>query len=328
MVMKTKSKAISVLLTLVMAGTIQGQVAFNIGSSTWGGSGTFLGSASGGQTGGGGTVAYYGAAQVGDTYSFAFQNTSTSNPATTGFDLSGTDLAAGTILNLTFTGFIAAPRYVAYTGGALTSYTYNSGTLAMTVTTVDPVASASDTAGGTLGSVFGMMIVTGGAQDFGGTVFQTNMFFQDITNLQGYTGTSFAAGLNAAGQNGVEATFNAYLPLTYMTSIGINSPEECQAKLQHDAIGGTTLSITREIFADTDTFGGNSALYSYGGVSTKDFDGSGDDGYVLATYANSSWSNADIGIQAVPEPSTYVVIMGSIALGLALWRRRNSDMVH
>ncbi len=321
--MKTKSTAIIVLLMLVMAGVIHAQVAFDYGSSSWGGSGAFSGSASAGATVSG-SQAYYGAIQADtDTYVFGFSNTAT--PSTTAsYNLSSTVLTSGTALTLTFTGFSAAPLYVGYTGGALTGYTYNSGTMTISATTTNPVASASDTDGTTLGSSFGMMIVTGGTHDFQGTVFRTDMFYQDLTPLEDYTGTSFIAGLNASGIDGQTGTFNAYLPITFLNSVGIYSPQECEARLQHENVSGTPISITREVYAGTgaDPFGGG-PLYTWMGVdSTLDFDGSGADNYILATYTNDSWSQADIGVIAVPEPSTYAMIIGSFAFGLAIWRRR------
>lgn len=52
------------------------------------------------------------------------------------------------------------------TSGALTAYSYNATTdkLTLTTSTVDPVASASDT-GNALGSAFGLILDYGGSKD-------------------------------------------------------------------------------------------------------------------------------------------------------------------
>lgn len=304
------------------------QITFSLGSSSWDTGGTFTG------TSGGGTLltsgmtpsgAYFGNNQVdANTYVFGLVNTATPTGATAEYDLSATSVTAGTTMNLTFTGLSAVPDYIAYTGGALTAYSYSSGTLSLSVSTVNPVASASDPTGATLGSSFGLMIVTGTSHNFSGTVFRTDMFWEDVNPLANYSGTNFVAGLNAAGQNGTMASFYAYLPSNFLNANGISAPADAEARLQKSGAASVLLgSLGIDVFANANPgFPNEGTVWNYGGASGFDFDGTaGNDDYVLATYANSSWSDGNIGITAVPEPSTYAALLGCLALLAASWRR-------
>lgn len=318
---------------LVAAVFLQAQV-FVPGSSTWDSGRTFVGTGAGGQTltAGPEVGAFYGASQPdANTYVFGFVNTNSGTGSggifqTSDYNLASTVLTAGTALDLVFTGLSAAPRYIAYTGGALSGYNFNAGTgtLTLSASTQNPVASASDPTGATLASAFGLMLVTGGAHDFGSSVFRSDMFWDDITPLAGYTGTNFVAGLNAAGQDGATATFYAYLPMAFLGAQGISSPADCEARLQKDGVGSAVISgITREVFTPSNPgFANEGSIWSYGGASAFDFDGTvGADNYVLASYSNSSWSNGDIGIAAVPEPATSALALGILVLLGALHRR-------
>jgi hypothetical protein len=302
-------------------------IQLDITGSSWGTASSF-GSGDGGTTGqtvGGGTQTYFGLNTVVGATVFGF--TKTTSPSTfNDYNLTGTDLGtAGTTLNLKFTGVTAAPKYVAYSGGALTGYVYNSvaQTLTISASTVNPTGSSSNNLPAS-GSVFGLVIGTGGAVDYQGTVFGTNMYWNDLATMSAYAGISPLTGLNANGIAGSTATFYAYLPLSYLSSIGINSPAAAQAIVQKADGSNLTLALSTTIYAPSDPgFAGGG--YSYGGVSLFDFNGgvSGSevDNYALAQYANGSWSPANIGLNAIPEPATYAVLFGSLAL-LAAWRRR------
>lgn len=320
-------RLLSVALALgASAGGMFGQITFSTGSSSWGSGGLFNSGAVL-TSGSAPTGAYYGGAQAdANTYVFGFTSVAGAPTQTSHYDLSGTALTAGTALTLTFTGLSAAPGFVAYTGGALQSYSYSGGTLTMTVSTINPVASASDTSGAALESAFGLMIRTGLSENYSGTVFRTNMYWNDITVLQNYSGTSFIAGLNANGQNGASATFSAYLPTSFLNANGIFSPADCEAYLQKNSVAGVQLGgITREIYAGANPgFPNEGTVWTYGGASAFDFNGGGNDNFVLASYSNSSWSNGDIGIVAVPEPSAYAALFGACALLAALRRRRTA----
>lgn len=230
-------------------------------------------------------------------------------------------------MSLQFTGVTSRPSYIAYTGGALTGYAYNSGTgtLSLTASSVDPAASASDPAGSTLGSAFGLIIETDTtSSDYQGTVFRTDGFWADLAGLNtGYAGTEPLAGVNFDGEAGQNVNFDAHLTVDYLSAIGINSPSQCMAYLQK---AGTSedqaLAVTRELFGyggiDPSLTGGG---YSFGGDSTFDFDGDGStDNYLIANYSNSSWSEGNVGV--VPEPASAGLVSGFLTLTFLLTRRR------
>lgn len=327
--MKTTRAWSAVALGCLLAtGSVCAQT-FSLGSSSWGSGGTFQGSASGGSlltSGLSASGAYFGTSQPdANTYVFGLVNTSSPTGAIAEYNLASTSLTAGTSLSLTFTGLSSLPDYLAYTGGALTAYSYSSGTLTLTLSTVNPVASASDTTGATLGSVFGLMIVNGSSRDFSGTVFRTDMFWDDLNPLANYAGTTFVAGLNAAGQNGVTATFNAYLPMAFLSANGITSPAAAEARLQKSGQSGVLLSsLDLDIYASANPgFAGEGTVWSYAGTSAFNLDGTaGNDDYVLATYGNASWSDGNIGITAVPEPAAWAALLGTVALLWTARRRR------
>lgn len=298
-------------------------IAFDYTNSRWDGTGTFAGTGTAGSTVGG-TPAYYGVIQSGGSTIFGFTNTSAMPTTAADYNLSGTALTAGKSLALQFTNLPNAPYYLAYTGGALTSYSYSSGTLTLGVSTVNPVASTSDATGSTLGSAFGVMIVTGSDLNLGGTVFRTDMFWDDISPKQNYAGTNFVAAINASGVAGQTATFQAYLPTTFLATGGINEPADAEARYQKSGTSSQLLNdLAISLYAAANPhFTGEGTLWNYAGSSAFDFDGGGADAFVLATYSNSNWSDGDIGISAVPEPSTYAALFGSLALLTALWRRR------
>lgn len=300
------------------------------GSSSWGSGGVFQGTSDGGQlftSGMSFSGAYYGAVQP-DANTYVFGLVNSASPSATGDYNVSSSVAAGTSLTLTFTGLSSTPDYIAYTGGALTSYSYNAGTLSLTASTINPVASLSDTTGNTLGSVFGLMIVSGSSHNFNGTVFRTDMYWDDLNPLQNYSGTNYVAGLNAAGVTGQTATFYAYLPMAFINAQGITQPDDAIARFQKSGVSGVDLSgLSVDIYsASNPGFTGQTTTWSYAGASGFNFDGTaGNDDFVLATYANNSWSDGNIGIaaaSAVPEPSTYAALFGSLALLTALWRRR------
>ncbi|MBA4136434.1 MAG: hypothetical protein C0518_03860 [Opitutus sp.] len=326
--MKILRAVTGLLSALALVGGLGAQT-FNVGSSLWGSGGSFAGTASAGSllASGSPNGIYYGTAQPdSNTFVFGLVNTSTPTGATSQYNLSSA-MAAGTSITLAFTGLTARPDYIAYTGGPLTAYAYNSstGTLSLTTNLVNPGASASDPTSSTLLSSFGLMIVTGSSHNFQGTVFQTGMFWDDVSPLANYSGTNFFAGVNADGINGQTASFYAYLPMAFLQANGVTEPDDAQAIVQKSAGSGAVLSnLTVDIYSPANPgFTGQSTTWSYIGPSGFNFDGAaGNDDFVLATYTNSSWSDANLGLVAVPEPATVALTFGSLALLTALWRRR------
>lgn len=249
----------------------------------------------------------------GSRYEFVFANyLSKDYPENiSSYDLSGTALTASTPLVLQFTNLGAVPKYIAYTGGDLFSLSYsseNNGTLTLRTSVINPVASFSDPTGSLLQAGFGLMIETGGDLDFGGAVFQTDMYLFDISPLDtGYAGQDLLAGVNANGQNGSLVTFTGYFPTDFMAAeFGITSVADVEAAVQK-ASTSFSLDVTRTYFA-ADGIDPAGEGYTFGGSSTFDFDGGGTvDNTLVVTYSNNSWSSGNIGI--VPEPSTSLLLL-------------------
>lgn len=323
--------AVAALLLLPAQATAQ---SFSIASSKWGASNanSFYDASVMLSTPGlvmstatpGGTTAFGMVQSITDGYVFGFANTVPGAVST--YNLASTGLTAGTSLHLVFTGFSAAPKYIAYTGGGLTGYSYNGGTLTLDVTTINPVASGCDPTGNTLASVFGMKIATSGSFNYTGTVFRSDMWWGDINPMNlSYTGSP-AAGVNASGVNGVLATFNAYMPTSFLGGMGIAQPADAAAYIQKSSGAGINLPLAQTFF-DTGGLdpGFSNGTYTFGGTSNFDFNGGGSDNYAIFTYANSSWSDGNIGIAAIPEPGTFALGAGLLVLSLVALRRRLSS---
>lgn len=316
----------------VLAGNAFPQVSLSVLISGWGSEGIFASDDNGatGATVTAGTPAYFGFLQSGTTSMFSFSSLvpiPDKHLPTQYYDLSETVLA-GQSLQLVF-NVATAPKYVAITGGSLNSYSYTAGRgkLTLNVTTVNPVPSANDPAGDLLQSAFGVIIETGGTYDFGGAVFQTDMFWTNLAAMDaGFSGSAPLAGLLADGISGSAATFAAHLPLSFLTNAGITAPAEAGAIVQkadgtvYNLATGLTLFAQPGVTEDPALHGGG---YTFGGESTFDFDGDDTaDAYLVATYANSNWSEANIGIAAVPEPAACALIAGVVMLVCGLCRRR------
>ncbi len=246
-------------------------------------------------------------------------------------ELAGSNLAAGTTVHLSYTGLTSTPSYVALVGGNISGYSYNaaSGTLSITATTGTLAQTSANYGPGSTSQALAVIIETNPTYDFGGSVFRTDAHWGDLTNMvASYLGTSPLVGLNVTGLNGSPVTFDAYLSLAYLASIGINSGAEAQAYVQKAntefPIGTTTTLFTAAGY-DPQQAG---VLYDiFGGQSSFDFNGGGLDDLIKATYVNNSWSAGNIGLIAVPEPSTYGLALGGLALVAVAVRRRNKTKV-
>ncbi len=151
----------------------------------------------------------------------------TGKPTFAQTELSGTALTAGTKVVLVFSKTTTDRiNYMALTSNPATSgsnqilkYEVISDTkFRITATIVDPIKSAS----GDLGAAFGLYIdfQNNSSLDFDGTVFVTDMHYYDISAPTEFP--SGLAGLSAGGFNGVAAQFFAFMPINFVTSMGLD----------------------------------------------------------------------------------------------------------
>lgn len=328
------------LLSLAVAPFAQAAISLDAPNTTWAGSTLVtlqqtVGSTNvymGNQLGANYDPSYRGAAVTfnsGSMFVTAMQATPFAN-GTLGLtpELAGSNLAAGTTVHLSYTGLTSAPSYVALVGGNISSYAYNaaSGTLSITATTGALAQTSANYGPGSISQALALIIETDPTYDFGGSVFRTDAYWGSLTNMvASYLGNEPLVGLNVDGLNGSPVTFDAYLSLAYLSSIGINSGAAAHAYVQKAntafEVGIMTTLYTAAGF-DPQQAG---VLYdTFGGQSSFDINGGGFDDVIKATYSNSSWSAGNIGLTAVPEPSTYGLSLGALALGFATWRRRRA----
>jgi hypothetical protein len=317
--------------------TAHAAITFDSNNSTWGNNQSFYGSGVGydvvrTDNSPNSSTAYAMGTTSGSQYIFGFAKELPQ--AVSSYNLANTDLGSSTNLKLQFSGIYSAPSYVAYTGGLLTSYNYNgaSGILTIETSVANIASSASnpinndnpDIIDMPMTAGFGLIIETNQNFNYGGTVFRTDMFWGDLSNFSGsYPGALPLAGLNANGQNGSNVTFDAYLTTSYLSSIGINSPAECAAYIQK-ANTSFDLNLARTLYTTNGVDPILAGNYSFGGTSSLNLDGGAIDNIIRAEYANSSWSAGNIGIRAVPEPSSYG-LMGAGAFVLAAVARRRKS---
>jgi len=175
-----------------------------------------------------GPVAYGGGQNTSGVFTFGFTNSTNPFPAFGDTELSSTVLVAGTTLTLYFDkGATDSINYVAIITDTTASITYeviSSTRIKIVANVVNPVASAS----GDLNAAFGLVVDYQNvpALNFEQTVFATNMHHFDVSPP--VTQPSGVAGINANGQNGTSAQFRAFMPITYLASIGLTDPSECK----------------------------------------------------------------------------------------------------
>ena len=109
-------------------------------------------------------------------------------PVEEDFDLSNTDLPAGTPLTITINYESESPRYSIVSGAEVSAYQNRypdwdrSGSFTIKAKTVEP---ATDTA--TIGSTFSITVQMGGERDYGGAIFETNAIGLDVGSAK-FTG--------------------------------------------------------------------------------------------------------------------------------------------
>lgn len=237
------------------------------------------------------------------------------------FDLTGTSLATSQV-DFTFTGLSAAPSYVVVMGGAISSYSYSAGALTLTASAGSIASTVSNPSGG---AGFGVIISTDPSFNYGGAVFSTNASLSDLAPMvQDFQGSSPTVGLNVNGINGMPVSFDLYLTLAYLASVGADSPDDARAYVQKEDAAYLLPLLSTLYLAGYDP--DNPPVIPgvmIGGQSAFDLDGGGVDDMIKATYVNSSWSSANIGITVVPEPSTYGLAIGGLALAVVALRRRS-----
>ncbi|MDF1860203.1 MAG: hypothetical protein P1U87_08310 [Verrucomicrobiales bacterium] len=237
--MKTKFSSLvtfSGLLFLagLLPGTLRADFVWDPAASTHTGAGTAFKQVTGPGVPAGtgsttsGPVAYGGGQNTSGVFTFGFTNSTNPFPALGDTELSSTVLVAGTTLTLYFDkGATDSVNYVAIITDTTASITYeviSSTRVKIVANVVNPVASAS----GDLNAVFGLVIDYQNvpALNFEQTVFATNMHHFDVSPPA--TQPSGVAGINANGLNGTSAQFRAFMPITYLASIGLTDPSECK----------------------------------------------------------------------------------------------------
>ena len=262
--------ALALSAVTVLSEVAQADVTFNGGLSAWGTNADGTGGNAFNNLGGGiwgtdavpnGTTRYFGGLtfpQAG-VYNFAFGNaglqTAPSSPAS--FNLAdtglGADLRAGDNTKLVFDVTNGQALQYAAAMGRVSNMTITDlggGTSRITMLgkVIDPVASASDPTGNTIGAGYALVLLMdkngagtlpSGIPDQQKSIFSTNMYFSDVStpDLAGVTGV----GLNANGVNGVAGSFTALIPQSLITASGL-TPLSIAGALDKAVPGGFSLA--------------------------------------------------------------------------------------
>jgi protocatechuate 3,4-dioxygenase beta subunit len=260
------------------------------------------------------------------SYTFGFASKETpGDTSAADYDLSATDLVPGTIMTLNFSYEFGPIRYILINGAELESFKHKMpdydgpGEFSMTVSIADPAASASDPDGSLLGSAFGFHIEMGGEFHYEGSVFVSDVFWQDIYLAKHTQPWDPVLAFNVDGQAGQSASFAAYLPKWVIEErFWVNKPSEVRAAiLKEDGslnfITGSTVEGDSFVGGDfqrlqfkgrefpLDDAGNVDQGQDSGNVpeSIIDFNGDGfADPSLMVSFTNDSWSSADVQIGA------------------------------
>jgi hypothetical protein len=232
---------------------------------------------------------------------FAFAKEAPTGPSS--YDLSTTDLTNRTPLVVSLSGITTPPRYLYYTGGELVSYVVdtNAGTILLEASVVTPAPSTGNPGGNVLRAAFGLVIETSPQPDYRGSVFRSDIFWEDLGPPVDYgMPSTIVAGLSASGEEGALASFTGFFPADFLRESGLGQPSRCMA-YREDATGVVALGVNRVVYSATPPR--NPFPPSVDGftlitdeASPFDFRGSGYADTLVATFSNSRWSQANVGI--------------------------------
>ena len=178
----------------------------------------------------------------GDRYRISLQNRTSAegNSSSADYDLSGTDLPAGTEVNLTFTYQMEPPRYFVVSGADLTGFKHRKaewdkpGSFTIKAKTVDPVASQSN-AEDSISSAFGILVEMGGERFHQGAIFVTNVIPQDVEGSDLSSPWDPVAGFRLNGLPDANASVKAYLPKRLLQGqFGIWDPSDLKTAVARD----------------------------------------------------------------------------------------------
>lgn len=216
------------------------------------------------------------------------------------FDISNKNGSSGTI-DLVFAN-VQNLDFIAYTGGVLTTYSYDSTNkkLHISFSAATAAASGSNLTGGQV--LLGMVLVTDQGTGFEGAVFRTDMFWGDIKMQQTDTGsfsygdTSNFPGSNFFGKDKSSIHFDYYISQNVL--VGLNqSPvtdlDKCT--FTFTKADGTQIIPDKSVkYYTTDGLTTSWGGSQVNGTSNFDFNGDGtNDNYVNVSVSNDSWSSAN-----------------------------------
>lgn len=216
------------------------------------------------------------------------------------FDISNKNGSTGNI-DLVFAN-VQNLDFIAYTGGLLSKYNYNSSTkkLSISFSAVSVAASGTNLTGGQV--LLGMVLVTNQGTGFGGAVFRTDLFWGDIKMQQTATGsfsygdTSNFPGSNFFGKDKSLIHFDFYISQNVL--VGLNQypvTELDKCTFTFTKSDGTQIIPAKSVkYYTTDGQATSWGGTQIDGTSNFDFNGDGTkDNYVNVSVSNDSWSSAN-----------------------------------
>lgn len=214
-------------------------------------------------------------------------------------DLTGTELPAGTVVKLRFTkaaddkikfiGMLADPNQpIVFTAISSTAFS-------VTAHIANPVESAS----GNAGAAFGMLIVTEPiVNDFGGTIFATDLHWLDIKVPTLSTEGVFA--ISGNGKQGVAATTTAIIPVDKLSEFGLSEATAGEVRGYIDGV------------AVPDANFDNQGVSSPAGFEFLNPTANPLNKVLIASITNSSWSPHDLQYGVVIDEKPSIKVTGSL----------------